>query len=137
MIPPTESLELVSEEIAARILEVKVKDLNDPVIRDHIKKGYITNVDNNILQQAYELKFLANNNNAADLFMNASIEKLVRPQFNVEILVDGRMVYSKIIYPNRLSSNADNLVSRKKLVFGFYNERDLWGPYKAEVRVWE
>ena len=135
--PPTESLELVSEEIAGRILDLKVRELNDPVIRDHIKKGYITNVDNSILQQAYELKFLANNNNAADLFINASIEKLVRPQFNVEVLVDGRTVYLKMINPNRVSDRAGNLVSRKKIVSGFYNNSVLWGPYRAEVRVWE
>ena len=131
--PPTELLELAAQDVATSILEIKVSDVNDPVIKEQIRQGYITNTQNSLLQQAYELKFYQRAPIAAADFVDSSIRKLIPPQLNAEILVDGREVYST----GGGSRNARNIVSVKKLVFGSYDDEDFWGPLKAEVLMWE
>ena len=131
--PPTESLEIVAEEAAASILEVKVKDLNDPVIKDQIRRGYITNTENSLLQQAYELQFHSRSSLESSYFINASIRKLFPSQFNGEVRVNDRAIYSK----GDPEDHAENVVSIKKVVFGSYQDEEFWGPLRAEVRLWD
>ena len=62
-------------------------------------------------------------------------------QFKYEIWVDAAILYPRMPTDEHIKSKNSTklLLTSKKLTFGIINKTtsDIWGPYKAEVFVWE
>lgn len=80
---------------------------------------------------------------ASDLFHNLTIENNLFRQdiFGVEFKINGEKIYPNFDTDSS-KKQSKNLISSRKLILGYYERADtgeveFWGPYIAEVNVWE
>jgi|TARA_Y100000310_G_scaffold288510_1_gene314175 hypothetical protein len=142
-VPKPIQVELLSEDLLDFLSNTKIKNLNNPyggIGGELWKQGLITDPDNSLLQQIGE--FYATDNNAiAEKFIQNISEQVIPSQFNYELWVDDVILYPSTLSAEHIKSRNDTaiLLTSKKITFGIINRTtsDLWGPYKAEVYVWE
>ena len=142
-VPQPTQVGLLSNDLLNFLSTKKIKDLNNPyagIGGDLWNQGIITDPDNSLLQQIGKL-YAANNLDIAEKFIQNVSAPVVPPQFNYEIWVDNVQLYPRNPSLQHTSSKASTelLLTSKKITFGFINKTtgQLWGPYKAEVFVWE
>ncbi len=124
---------ILSQEFVNTLAQTRIKEVNNPFVIQQVRGGNITNPDNTILQQAYEFKKYYNSN-LSTWFISNVTQNLIPAQFNFEVVVDGKMMYSR--GSGKATSNM--LVSSKKIVFGVVNRTtEFWGPVIVEVNVWQ
>jgi hypothetical protein len=122
---------VIAGDILLTLSNLKVTEVNNPYVRTLLQNGTISNRDNSLLSQAGE--FYVNNQQSMGFqFVNQTTLNVIPTQYNVNISINKTTVFFK---GNQPKSNKV-LVSSKTLVFGVYNNT-FWGPYPAEVRVWE
>jgi hypothetical protein len=61
--------------------------------------------------------------------------------FNVELRINDALIYSSVGNPEQSKDEARELISTKKIIFGFSEnfgngQVEFWGPYLAEVNIW-
>lgn len=133
-LPYTSQSEAVSKGLAESLSQVKLSELNNPLITSMSRDGTITNMDNTILQQAAEFYFLGNRHYAFELLRNVS-QSLIPKQYSFNVIVNNELIYNRTV---RTENSSSVLVSSKKLVFGVANRTALvYGPTIAEVRLWQ
>ena len=149
-------------EINNEFLKERIKAAHE----DPPDKCGITNAHNTILQQAYEFKSKCQSFNSpsccidqtdppANLLLQAVADDLIPKQYGFELLIydgsDPRIYYrlpaldptptppvSDIdMVVSKSQEETELLVSGKRLIFGKYDNKQFWGPYDAEVRVWQ
>ena len=141
--PSTTQTSLLSDDLLNYFSNTKIKDLNNPYagIGGFLwKNSTITDRDNSLLQQIGEF-YATNNLDTGEKFIqNISID-VIPQQFKYEVWIDNTIMYPKNPSQEHLKSKNDSklLLTSKKLTFGIINKTTsvLWGPYKAEVFVWE
>lgn len=126
--------ELISKGFADSLSEVKLKELNNPLVITLSRNGTITNPDNTILQQAAEFYVTGQKDQAFDLLKNVT-HRLIAPQYSFKILINHDLIYNRSLVNENMSAT---LISSKKLVFGVINRTALvYGPTTAEVMIWQ
>ncbi len=142
-VPKPAQVGLLSDGLMNFLSGTKIKDLNSQyagIGGELWNQGMITDPENTLLQQAGQF-YAANNIDAANKFIENVSIGIIPQQFIYEVWIDGVVLYPKTITPGHLSSrnNTDILLTSKKITFGVMNKTtgDLWGPYKAEVFVWQ
>ena len=126
--------ELISKGFADSLSQVKLKDLNNPLVINLSRNGTISNLDNTVLQQATEFYVIGKRDYASALLKNVT-QRLIAPQYSFKILINHDLIYSKALVNENTSAT---LISSKKLVFGVINRTTLvYGPTTAEVIVWQ
>ena len=142
-VPQTAQVGLLSDDLLNFLSNTKIKDLNNPyagIGGELWSGGYISDPDNSLLQQIGEFYSL-NKLDTAEKFIQNVSTGIVPRQFRYEIWVGATLLYPKV--PSAEHSKSRNstelLLTSKKLTFGILNKTtsDIWGPYKAEVFVWE
>jgi len=142
-IPKSTQVGLLSDGLMNFLSGTKIKDFNNQyagIGGELWNQGMITDSENTLLQQAGQF-YAENNLDVADKFIeNASIG-IIPQQFRYEVWIDGVVIYPKIKTSEHLASrnNTEILLTSKKITFGIMNKTtgELWGPYKAEVFVWQ
>ena len=141
--PEPLQIEFLSGDLIDFLSKTKIEDLNDPYagIGGQLwTEGKINDKDNSLLQQIGEFYYI-NDTDTADLFVKQVSEVAVPPQFNYELRINGDIVYPKIQSTEHLASrgNSTLLLTSKKITFGLVNDSvsTVWGPYVAEVFVWQ
>ena len=121
-------------------------------LSEYCSNGLILNANQTLLDYFGELYYSPNPDPIAeayfrllssDLFHNLTVENNLFRQdiFGVEFNIDGQKIYPNTdTYPSKKQSK--NLISSRKLILGYYERGDtgeveFWGPYIAEVNVWE
>lgn len=103
-------------------------------------QGDISDADNSLLQQIGEF-YATNRIDVAEKFVQNVSAGIVPLQFRYEVWIDNSIVYPRLQPAEHIKSrnNTAILLTSKKLTFGILNKTtsDIWGPYKAEVYVWE
>ncbi len=107
---------------------------------DWTADGNITVTSNSILNQAGEFYYRYSERNCdyCDDLLEQCLrefadEKNIEDE-NIEIRIDKRTWY----YNGTMTQeNASVVFPYKMLLFGTYNNSAMWGPYVAEVRVWQ
>lgn len=142
-VPQTTQVGFLADDLLNFISTKKIKDLNNPyagIGGELWNQGLIVNEDNSLLQQA-GIFYKNRNFDIANKFIGNVTVGVVPPQFRYEVWID-----DAIIYPNfqpsghNLSKNNTKLLlTSKQITFGILNTTtsDIFGPYKAEVFVWE
>ena len=141
--PAPTQVGLLSDDLMNFFSNTKIKYLNNPyagIGGELWNQGAITDSENTLLQQIGEF-YATQNPDIADKFIQNVSAGVVPQQFRYEVWIDGVALYPKIKTPEHIKSRSSTelLLTSKKLAFGILNRTtsNLWGPYKAEVFVWE
>ena len=141
--PQPAQVRLLSDDLLDFLSNNKIKELNSPyagIGGELWNKGIIKDADNSLLQQIGEF-YAKNNLDTAEKFIQNVSKGVMPEQFRYEVWLDGTLLYPKAPSTEHIKSKSNTaiLLTSKKLTFGIINRTtsDLWGPYKAEVFVWE
>ncbi|MFC1800810.1 hypothetical protein ACFLYT_02010, partial [Nanoarchaeota archaeon] len=94
----------------------------------------IANPDNTLLEQMSEFYHQGEPYYGYAETIARSISKgLVKPQYSYAVYINKTLIYN---LTKHNEENASLLITSKKLVYGMLDQ-ELWGPYIAEVRVWQ
>ncbi|MDP3764882.1 MAG: hypothetical protein Q8R04_00060 [Nanoarchaeota archaeon] len=142
-VPQSTQVGLLSDDLLNFLSNKKIKDLNNPyggIGGELWNNGIITDADNSLLQQIGEF-YAANKLDIAEKFIQNVSTGIIPIQFKYEVWMDNVILYPKIPSLEHISSKNSTgiLITSKKLTFGIINQAtgNIWGPYKAEVFVWE
>ena len=142
-VPQPTQVGLLSDDLLNFLSNKKIKDLNNPyggIGGELWSKGIITDADNSLLQQIGEF-YATNKLDIAEKFIQNVSTGIIPIQFRYEVWMDNVILYPKIPSLEHISSknSTEILITSKKLTFGIINKTasNIWGPYKAEVFVWE
>jgi len=158
-VPQPIQVGLLSGDLLNFISNTKIKELNNPYagIGGELQtRGYITEIDNPLLQQIGEFyekdkvglsKFPLPSGetepylDVAEKFIQNISGGVIPLQYRYEVWINGALLYPKTPTSEHTKSreNTKLLLTSKKLIFGIIDKRtgDIWGPYKAEVFIWE
>ena len=142
-LPKPTQVELLSDDLLTFLSSTKIKDLNNPYAGLGGKlwnNGSITDAENSLLQQIGEF-YATNKLDIAEQFIKNVSVKVMPPQYKYEVWVDGIILYPRAPAPEHINSKSRTtiLLTSKQITFGIINRTtsSVWGPYKAEVFVWE
>jgi len=104
------------------------------------QQGIITDGENTLLQQVGNL-YAANKRDVAEKFIANITQNAVPGQYLFEFWINDTLLYPGNPSAAHLGSKNSTmvLIPSRKIVYGFINEEtgDLFGPYEAEVLVWQ
>lgn len=144
-VPQPSQVKILSNDLLNFLSSTKIKDLNNPyagIGGELWKQGIITDGENSLLQQI-GVFYAKKNLEAAEKFIEAISKDIVPSQFKYEVWMNNEILYPKTLSAEQLEvhtksrSNTEILLTSKKITFGINESVDIWGPYKAEVFVWE
>ena len=140
---PNAQVGLLSDDLLNFLSNNKIKDLNSPyagIGGELWNQGAITDADNTLLQQA-GIFYATNKPETAEKSIQNVSAGIIPPQFDYEVWINGAILYPKSpsLEHTQSKSSTKLMLTSKKITFGILNRTtsDLWGPYKAEVFVWE
>lgn len=139
-VPSKEEQTILSEDIMDFFANNKIKDINNPYAGlggTLWQQGKITNAENSLLQQVAE--FYANDDiDTAKTFIMQLIENILPTQYNLEFWMDDQLLYPAAEQTDSKNA-AEALIPSRKIVYGIMNPEtgDMFGPYNAEVLVWQ
>ena len=141
--PKITQVGFLSDDLLNFLSNTKIGNLNNPYagIGGQLwNQGDITDADNSLLQQIGEF-YAANKPDIAENFIANVSAGIVPQQFSYEVWIDNTILYPRTLTPEHIKSknSTELLLTSKKLTFGILSKTtsNLWGPYKAEVFVWE
>ena len=142
-IPQTTQVQLLSGDLLNFLSSTKIKDLNNPyagIGGELWNQQDITDADNSLLQQIGEF-YAKKKFDVAEKFIHNISAGVISPQFTYEVWINDVLLYPKTPSSEHLDSKSNTklLLTSKTITFGVINQTTgaLWGPYKAEVFVWE
>ena len=142
-VPAPTQVGLLSDDLMNFLSSTKIKDINNPyagIGGELWNQGAITDSENTLLQQIGEF-YATQKLDVADKFVQNISGGVVPQQFRYEVWMDGITLYPKAKTPEHIKSrnSTELLLTSKKLTFGVLNKTtsNMWGPYKAEVFIWE
>lgn len=142
-VPQPTQVGLLSDDLLNFLANTKIKELNNPYggIGGQLWiQGDITDPDNSLLQQIGEF-YATNKLDTAEKFIQNVSKGVVPDQFRYEVLMDSIILYPKTQSAEHIKSKNSTalLLTSKKITFGIINKTtsNIFGPYKAEVFVWE
>ena len=141
--PEQAQVSFLADDVLNFLSNTKIKDLNNNyagIGGELWRQGVITDADNSLLQQIGEL-YASNNLDTAEKFIQNVSSDSVPSQFVYEVWIDNKIIHPKTPSAEHLKSKnkTELLLTSKKITFGVMNKTtsNLWGPYKAEVFVWQ
>ena len=142
-IPKPTQVGLLADDLLGYLSTKKIKDLNNPyagIGGELWDQDIIIDADNSLLQQIGEF-YATNELVIADKFIENVSKGVVPLQFNYEVWLDNKVLYPRLqsAAHNASKTNTQIMLTSKTITFGLINKStsDIWGPYKAEVYVWE
>jgi len=112
--------------------------------------GAITNIDNTLLEQLGDFiyryegecgkKCLDFAKEIASTTITSSSKDLINPQYSYELIIkdnENNKEYTLLNKTLTPQSRTNLLITSKRLIYGISNSREMFGPYVAEVHVWQ
>ncbi len=134
---PKSNVILYAQDLSNFLSHTKIYDLNDELFLDTIQlwkqDGNITSFDNTILEQAGEFYTYKKMDKLESLLGNLSSNNYATT-YNFNIWINGSIVYN---HTTINQSMAKSVIVNKMIISGVGNKNLFWGPYIAEVRVWQ
>jgi len=134
---PKQNIYIFSESITNYFTHTKIYDLNDELYPTTIKvwkqDGTITYFTNNLLEQTGEL-YAKGQLPLANQFVENVTGNAIDPNFNFELIIDNIQIFNETKIPKE---NSKSLISSTVLITGLIDASTSWGPYVAEIRVWQ
>tara|TARA_Y100000310_G_C20658744_1_gene803463 strand:- start:972 stop:1511 length:540 start_codon:yes stop_codon:yes gene_type:complete len=141
-VPEVEPPEILSEDIMDFFATSKIKDINNEYAGlggELWDSGVITNAENTLLQQIAEFYADDNLDIAEKFIVNLTVNSFPQ-QYIFEFRLNKELIYPKDPTEEHLDSKSSTriLIPSKKIVYGINQETgDMFGPYNAEVLVWQ
>ena len=158
--PQSTQVAFLSEDLMRFLSNTKVKDLNNiyaGIGGSLQSRGYIEDPSNSLLQQIGEFYEKSRQNyplptgetepymQIAQKFVQNVSEGSIPWQFRYAFCINGEAIYpvassSCMSYINSQQGASQSVLLRnsRNIAFGILiNDKEIWGPYKAEVFVWE
>lgn len=142
-VPVKEDATALAESMMDFFSNTKIKDLNNAYAGlggELWKQGKITNAENTLLQQLGEF-YAKNDLVTAESFIREITQNSIPPEYLFEFRINNGVLYPRSPSPGYSQSKAATnvLIPSKKIVYGALNREtgDLFGPYGAEVMVWQ
>ncbi len=151
-VPPIEQPAILSDDIMDFFANNKIKDVDNAYAGlggTLWKEGKITNGENTLLQQIGEF-YEKSKDDAAYLditeqFIAELIQNVFPKEYSFEFWIHDlgvdTLIYPKNPSPEHLNSKeaTEVIIPSKKIVYGILNKEtgDMFGPYNAEVLVWQ
>ncbi len=142
-VPKPTQVGLLADDLLNFLSNKKIEELNNPyagIGGELWQQGIITDGDNSLLQQIGEF-YATNKLDIAEKFIQNVSKGVIPDQFRYEVWLDSTLLYPKTITLEHEKSrnSTEILLTSKKITFGVINKTtsNLYGPYKAEVFVWE
>jgi len=129
--PPQSQTAISSQDLMNELASIKISEISTPFVQLLIENKTITNLENSILEQVGEFYVL----HQYELARNVSwytISNFLPPQYGVMLIINDTLIYESQQYSN----DSPTLITSKKLISGIINQTIMWGPLKAELRVW-
>ncbi|KHO46417.1 MAG: hypothetical protein QS98_C0003G0025 [archaeon GW2011_AR3] len=134
---PRTSVFLLADDLSNYLTHTKIYDLNEDYYPDSIKawkqNQTIAHIDNTLLEQAGEF-YAKGKPELANTFLSNVTIATAQSQYNFEIRIDDVVMFSSY---TSTQDNAKSLISSKSIISGVIDNSNFWGPYKAEIRVWQ
>lgn len=143
--PEQKQTAIYSEDLMDLFATTKVNEVQkDDVFRmwcDRCSGGLhlIENPENTLLEQMGEFYYKADSQANPDYYKHAETiarsisQGLVKQQYSYSIYINSTLIYN---LTRTEQENATLLIAAKRLAYGMVGQQ-LWGPYIAEVRVWQ
>jgi hypothetical protein len=142
-VPSQQEVKSLSEDMMDFFAGNQIKDINreySGVGGQLWNEGYITNSENTLLQQVAQF-YENGDNEIAKLFIEDLTRTSLPEQYLFEIWIDDELIYPQgpSQEHNQSKARTQILIPSYKLVYGFVTEEevDMFGPYVAEVLVWQ
>ncbi len=113
--------------------QTSLKDLNVNYTSELIKNGSISNPDNTIIEQLGEFYYTHNLTLARELVEQLT-NNTIPGEYGIAFFINGTEIYER---NQTLKQKSKILLTKKSNIIGIYNRSEAWGPYLAEVRVWQ
>ena len=139
--PQSSQVSFLSDDLLGYLSKTRIKDTNNAYVGiggTLWNQGDITNSDNTLLEQAGEF-YSKNNLTLAEKFLSNVTYDIIPPSYLYEIWINGNIIYPLNPSASHMKSRNTTsiLLTSKTVAFGLKGVTGLWGPYKAEVFVWE
>ena len=141
--PQPVQVSLLSDDLMFFLSTRKIQDLNNPYAGlggQLWNNDTITDGSNTLLQQIGEF-YKKKDFDTAEKFIQNVSQDVVPSQFRYEVWIDNTLLYPQNPSAGHIQSkkNTELLLTSKTITFGILNKTtsDVWGPYKAEIFVWE
>lgn len=129
----------LNSQILNGLTQTKINSLNSQEVRDMFLNNQIRNIDNTVAQQISEFHHLKEDVLADDL-ARIFIESYLTRQMNFELLLDNSSneltLFSEINREVDFENSELSAVS-SRVIFGFINRSDSYGPHIYTVRLWQ
>ncbi|MBS3119955.1 hypothetical protein J4475_03985 [Candidatus Woesearchaeota archaeon] len=136
--PFTAQSVLLAQDLANSLVSTKVKDINNPVFSNLTNTGIITNAGLSPLTLFGEFYFRGLSdqkyNSYNSLMVYNLTEGIFPREFNFEIRINNASIYR---FNTTALEDAELIVSSKRIISGSIDNTQFWGPYPAEVLVWQ
>lgn len=139
---PEKQVSFISNSIMEFLYTNRIKDINSEYIGPNRKlhnNKNITELENPLIIQLGEF-YYRNQTENCDFCMDLITNTLdnvsgnfMAPGYSFELYIENNLVYNKTV---KDSENSTILIPSKTVISGIYNETQLWGPYRVEVRSW-
>jgi hypothetical protein len=144
--PGQEQLDLLAFDVMDFLSSNTISDINNDYAGPggvlH-KDGNITQLDNTLLEQVGEFYYrnVTKNSdftlNLADLFLSAVTKNTVPEGCGLIVRIENKTVYNGSGPLTPAMNDSIVITPSRGVVFGIYNETEIFGPYSIEVIVWK
>jgi hypothetical protein len=128
----------ISQDVIETTYSVRISEISGNSYVDNlINNSNITNTQNTVLQQIGEFCYRGMNETAINFTKRVFI-KTVPEAYNFQLLIINKTNDVLLNYSSEKNpGDSELLISYKNIIFGQFNESEMWGPYLAEVRTWQ
>ncbi|MFW6449580.1 MAG: hypothetical protein ACOCZ6_00880 [Nanoarchaeota archaeon] len=139
---PERQVSFLSNNIMEFLYTHRIKDINSEYLgpkRQLHKNENITNLDNRLLVQLGEFYYRAENKSCyfcKQLIRNSLSDvsgDFLAQGYSYAFYIEEELIYNETRKP---LDEGTVLIPSKTVISGIYNETELWGPYRVEVRTW-
>jgi hypothetical protein len=137
---PTENTqtEFFSRDMVSLFASTSIYEMNNEYV-DELKANHtITNTHYTVLEAVGEMVFLNKTDTARNLVANITVG-IVPENYGFELILDNQSVYVRNVADEDFYASPGRynvLMTSKRIISGEINRSIMWGPLKAELRVW-
>lgn len=139
---PDEQVTFISNSMMDFIYTHQIQDFNSELIGPNRKlhnNGNITDLQNPLIIQLGEF-YYRSQDKSCDFcleLINKTLDDIsgdfLAPGYSFTLHIEDTLVYNNTVKPQ---DNATVLTPSKTVISGVYNNTEIWGPYRVEVRSW-
>jgi len=130
--PREQAMDYASDLIIRLSSNISIAESNNDYINKLLIENKIRNPESTVMEQA-AIFYFEDRTNLAEAMLKNLTASVVQSQYGVAFLINGTMIYERLSMPDLKR----NILTSRNVLAGVYNSTDMWGPYTAEVRIYQ